>query len=66
MWAFSPAAASGGYSLAEARGLLLAVTSLAVEQRLQGTWTSLVAAHWLSSCDSWTIEHRLNSCGTQV
>ena len=25
---------------------------------------SLVAAHGLSSCGSWTVEHRLNRCGT--
>ena len=33
---FSPAAASGGYSLVAVHGLLIAVASLVVEHRLQG------------------------------
>ena len=61
MWAFSPAAASRGSSPVEARGLLTAGTSLAVEHRLQGTQASADVARWLRSCDSWTPEHRLSS-----
>ena len=29
-------------------------------------WTSVVAAHELSSCGSQAQEHRLNSCGAQA
>ena len=28
-----------------------------------GAWASVVAAHGLSSCGSWALEHRLSSCG---
>ena len=28
--------------------------------------TSLVAEHGLSSCSSWALEYRLNSCGAQA
>ena len=34
--------------------------------RLQGMWASAVAAHGLSSGGSWTLEHRLNICGTRL
>ena len=50
---FSPAAASGGYSLVEVRGLLTAVSSLAVEHGLWGTPASAAAARGLRSCGSW-------------
>ena len=29
-------------------------------------WASVVSVHGLSNCSSWALEHRLNSCGTQV
>lgn len=31
-----------------------------------GVQASLVVARGFSSCDSWAVEHRLSSCGTQV
>ena len=42
------------------------VASLVVEHRFQRTWASVVVAHGLSSCSSWTLEHRFGRCGTQV
>ena len=45
-------------------GLLIAVASLVAEHGLWGTWASVVAAPGFSSCGSWTLEPRLNSCGT--
>lgn len=39
---FSLAAASGGWSPVEERGLLIAVASLAAEHGLQGTWAVVV------------------------
>ena len=44
---FSPAVASGGYSLVSVHGLLIVVASLVVEHRLQDMWASVVAAHGL-------------------
>ena len=44
--------------------LLLGVAALVKEQGLQGLWASAVAAHELSSCGSWALEHKPNSCGT--
>ena len=41
---FTLVVANGGYSLVAVRGLLFAVASLAVEHRLEGTWTSVVGA----------------------
>ena len=61
-----PAAVTGGYSPVTVHRLLNAASSLAVEHRLQGTQTSVAAAHALSSCGSQALEHRLNSCGTWV
>ena len=29
-----------------------------------GAWGSVVVAHGFTSCSSWTLEHRLSSCGT--
>ena len=46
--------------------LLTAVASLAVEHGLWGTRASVVAAHGLIRCDSWSLEHRLCSCDTQA
>ena len=45
---FSPAVASGGYSLVSVHGLLAVVASLAVEHRLQDMGASVVAAHGLT------------------
>ena len=45
--------------------VLIAVASLFVLQGPWGTGPSAVAAHGLSSCRFWTLEHRLNSCGTR-
>ena len=56
--------ASGGYSLAAVHQLLTAAASLAGEHGLQGGWASVFVACGLSSCSSWILEHRLNSCGT--
>ena len=51
------------FSLVALRRLLIAVASLVVENGLQGMWAPIVAVRGLSSCGSWTREHRLNSCG---
>ena len=53
---------SGGSSPVAVHGLLIAVVSLVVEHRPSGVWI-LVAAHGLSICSSWALEHRLSSCG---
>ena len=50
-------------SLVAMRGFLIAVASLVVEHRLQGTRASVVVAYGLSSFGSWALEHRLDSCG---
>ena len=34
--------------------------------RALGTWASVVVAHGLSSCGSWTLERRLSSCGARA
>ena len=31
-----------------------------------GEQASVVVAHWLSSCRSWALEHRLSSCGVRA
>ena len=31
-----------------------------------GTGASVVEAHGLSSCDSWTLEQKVSNCGTQA
>ena len=31
-----------------------------------GAWASVLGAHGLTSCSSWALEHKLNSCGTQA
>ena len=63
---FSLVVASRAYSLVTVHRLLIAKASLAAEQGLQGASESLVAARGLSSCGSQTLEHRLNSCISQV
>ena len=47
-----------GFSLVSGGGLLVAVDSLVSEHELWGTG--------LSSCSSWALEHRINSCSTQA
>ena len=52
-----------GFSLVAESGdcsLLTAVASLVAEYRLQSAQASVVAAHGLSSCGSWALEHRLD------
>ena len=61
----SPVAARGGHSPAAACGPLIAVASLVAELRLRGVWASVAEACGLSSCSSWSLEHRLSSCGTR-
>ena len=39
---------------------------LIAEHMLYGTWASVVAVSGLSSCGSWALEYRLNSCGSQA
>ena len=46
------------------RGLLITGASLVAESRLESLRASEGAASGLSSFRSWTLEHRLNSCGT--
>ena len=53
--------ASRGYSLVTVRELI-AVASLVAEHRLLGARASVLVTHGLSSCGSWTLEHRLNIC----
>ena len=48
-----------GFALVVVRRLLIAVASLVVEHGLWGVRASFVA-HGLSSCSSWSLEHRLN------
>ena len=43
--------------------LLNAVASLAAEHGLEDARASVGATPVLSSCGSWPLEHRLNSCG---
>ena len=52
-------ATSGGFSLVVVYRLLIAVASLVVERGLWGVRASFVA-HGLSSCSSWSLEHKLN------
>ena len=63
---FSLVVSSGGYSLVAVCGLPVAVASLVAQHGLWSTWASVVATHRLSSCTSWTLEHRLSSCGTRA
>ena len=39
------------------------VASLVLDHGFQGVWALAVAAQGFSSCNSWTPEHRLSSCG---
>ena len=51
------------FSLVAMLGLLIAVTSLIAEHRLEGEQASLAAAVGFSSCSSQALEHKLSSCG---
>ena len=55
-----------GLSLVAMSRLLIAVTSLVAEHRLQGTQASVVAVCGLNSLDSPALEHRLSHWGAQV
>ena len=59
---FSLVVGSMGYSLDMVCRLLIAVTAFVSDPGLQVVWALLVLAHELSSCSSWGLEHRLNSC----
>ena len=59
---FSLAAVKGGYSLVAVHEFLTAVASAVVERGLQSVRASVIAAHGLSSCDSWALEHRFSTC----
>ena len=50
----------------EVHGLLIAVTSLVVARGPQSMRASVVVARGLSSCDSWTLERGLSSCGART
>ena len=63
---FSLVAASRSSSPAAVHRFLIAVASLVAEHGLYGVQASVVAACGLSSCGSWSLEHRLNSCGTHI
>ena len=55
-----------GFSVVVVCRLLTVMASLVAEDRLLGVWASVVGACGLSSCGSWVLELRLNSCGTQA
>ena len=63
---FSLVAVNGGFSLVVVCRLLIAVASLAAEDRLQGIQASVLVARVLSSCDSLALEHRLHSCAHRL
>ena len=54
------------FSLVVEQGLLIVVASLVVGHRLWSLPASGVAVCGLSSCVSWALEHRINSCGTRA
>ena len=63
---FSLAVGGRGYSLVVVCEPRTALASFAVERGLSGAWTSVVAAHGLSSCGSQVLEHGLSSCGVRA
>ena len=63
---FSLAVMSGGHSPVVVCRVLTGVSSRVAELGLKGVQASVVAAQGLSSCGSWALEHRLNSCGAQA
>ena len=62
---FSPVAEQD-QSPAAVLHLLIEVASLSATDGLHGMWALVVVAHRLSSCGSWALEHRYNSCGIQA
>ena len=56
----------GAYFLVVVHGLLIVVASRIAEHQLKGTRASVAAAHGLSSCSFWDLEHGLNTCGAQA
>ena len=66
MLAFSAVAVSRGYSLGAVCGLLIEVASLIAETNSRTHMGSAVVLRGLSSCNSWALEQRLNSGGTQA
>ena len=65
MRAFSLVVVSKGYSLV-VLGSLIAVASLVADLKFSGSRASVIVACRLSSGSLWTLEHRLNSCGTRA
>ena len=61
VWGLPLVALSGGYSSFQCTGIC---GSSFCRARALGAWASVVIVCGLSSCDSWALEHRLNSCGT--
>ena len=62
----SLASANGGYSAVAVRGLLIAVVSFGCgAQALERAGFSSCGM-WLRGCSFRALEHRLNSCSTQV
>ena len=61
---FSLLVESRGYCLVAVHRLLIAVTSVVVEHRLEGVQASAAAAHELSSCSSRALDRRVSSCCT--
>ena len=49
-----------GATLVAVQGLPNVVASVMVERGLQGARASAAAAHGLSRCSSWSLEHKLN------
>ena len=46
--------------------LLIEVASLHASHGLHDMWALVVVADGLSSCGSWALEQRLNSCGIRA
>ena len=63
---FPLAASSGGYTVVAVHGLLIVMASLVVENGLQGARASVVVVHGLGICNSWALEHRIESYGAQA
>jgi len=59
---FPLAVAGGGYSLVALFGVFIAVASLVADHGFQGAPASEVVIPGVSSCGSWTLEHRLDNC----
>ena len=63
---FSLAAGKGGYSPVAVHEFLSSVASLDVDHGPHGIRASAVAAHGLSSCDSWALERGLGGCDSRA